>query len=490
MDYFLPKGYQVRQNHDHYFDVPSHLIYQPNVYRLACLLAERSGTRSIIDVGCGSGEKLKIFNKNLRMICVDYAPALDLARQSIPHAEFIEFDLEDGLPKIPSTTLEKSIVICSDVIEHLKKPDRLMRALADLSHLAPYVLISTPDRDRARGWLDNGPPANPAHTMEWNASEFVKFMKNSGFEDIPFYGHTINTDIHEVKSTILTMSGVQTVRPTLAVQNFRVAAIIHIFNESDILPEVVEHLVAQGIEVHVFDNWSTDGSWELANKLLSLGKVHHIERFPDKNIGEYQWRLQLEKTAEYAAKLNVDWVMHYDADEIRCSPWSGVSLKDAFARVDNLGYSAIDFTVIDFRFLTRQSEISNNYQNNLNHFEFGRRPGHFKQLKAWKNMAKVDLSSSGGHEAIFQGRSIFPLKFLMKHYPLRNAMQANKKVFHDRLPRMAAEQEAFGWHKQYDAFGQIGVVDGWDSHKLVPWHSVYFMSEFIVERISGIGLQN
>ena len=78
----------------------------------------------------------------------------------------------------------------------------------------------------------------------------------------------------------------------------------------------------------------------------------------------------------------------------------------------------------------------------------------------------------------------------MKHYPLRNALQANKKVFKDRLPRVATEQKTFGWHTQYDAFGQIGTVDGWDSHKLTPWHPTYFMSDFIVERISGSGLQS
>jgi SAM-dependent methyltransferase len=489
MNYFLPPGYQSRQNHDHYLDVPGYLIYQPHVYQLASFLAERSQLNTVIDIGCGSGEKLKIFTENYRVICVDFAPALKLAKQLIPHAEFIEFDLETGLPMIVDKILEKSIVICSDVIEHLRNPGKLMIALAKLSRISPYVLISTPDRDRARGWLDNGPPANTAHTMEWSASEFVRFMKDSGFEDIPFYGHTINTDFHQVKSTILTVAGIQAARPTSARPSFRVAAIIHTFNESDILSEVIDHLNCQGVEVHVFDNWSTDGSWEQINELLRLGKIRHAERFPHKNLDEYRWSLQLEKTAEYSEKLDVDWVMHHDADEIRCSPWSGVSLKDALAQVNSLGYSAVDFTVIDFRFLTCHPQVSKSYQNNLNHFEFGRKPGHFKQIKAWKNAAKVDLSSSGGHEAIFQRRNIFPLKFLLKHYPLRNRLQANKKVFHDRLPRMVAEQKTLGWHTQYDEFGKIGAIDGWDPHKLVPWHSVYFMNEFLMERLSGIGLK-
>lgn len=490
MKYSLPPLYQARQNHDHYLDLPGHLVYQPHVYRLAHFLAERSGSKFIIDIGCGSGEKLKIFDGKYKITCIDHVSALNLARQSLSHAQFIEFELENGLPIIPDEVLKESIVICADVIEHLKKPDRLMRALADLAKFVPYVLISTPDRDRARGWLDNGPPANPAHTMEWNASEFVRFMRDSGFEDVPLYGHTINTDVHEAKSTILAISGILAVRPAHVAQNFSIAAIIHIFNESDILPEVVDHLISQGIEIHVFDNWSTDGSWDLVNMLVTAGKIRHAERFPDRSSSDYQWKLQLEKTAEYAAQLDVDWVIHHDADEIRCSPWTGVSLKDALAWVDNLGYNAIDFTVIDFRFLKCQPQIANCYQNNLNHFEFGRRPGHFQQVKAWKNFAKVDLSSSGGHQAVFQERNIFPLKFLIKHYPLRNALQANKKIFKDRIPRMSTEQKAFGWHKQYDVFERTGVVDGWDPWNLIPWHPTHFMSEFVVERLSGIGLQS
>jgi len=180
--------------------------------------------------------------------------------------------------------------------------------------------------------------------------------------------------------------------------------------------------------------------------------------------------------------------MHYDADEIRYSPWDGVSLRDAFSWIDGLGFNAVDFTVIDFRYLERQPDLEGSYQNDLNHFEFGRRPGHFLQIKAWKNNTKVKLTTRGGHEAVFPDRKIFPLKFLMKHYPLRNSRQANRKVFQDRLPRMKTEQKLLGWHTHYDDFLSKGVIKGWRSYDLLPWHPVHFMSEFVVERISGIGL--
>ena len=115
--YFLPRTYQIRQTHDHYLDSPSHPIYQPHVYHLAYFLAERSGAKSIIDIGCGAGEKLKIFSKEYQITCVDCAPALDLARQSIPHAQFLEFDLENGLPIIPNEVLKRENVIRYDGME-------------------------------------------------------------------------------------------------------------------------------------------------------------------------------------------------------------------------------------------------------------------------------------------------------------------------------------------------------------------------------------
>jgi trans-aconitate methyltransferase len=488
MNRFLPQEYSPRNGHAHYLDIPGNLIYQPHVYALAAFLADRCSAKWVVDIGCGSAIKLKPFSGRFGLVCVDCAPALELARQSLPGAEFIEHDLETGLPALPVKLLERAVVICSDVVEHLQRPERLLQALANVAKIAPFVLISTPDRDRARGWLDNGPPANPTHVMEWSATEFVRFMRACGFNGIPIHGHTINTDFHMAKTTLLTVTGTHAVRP-LPAADFRAAAVIHTYNEEDILPEVVEHLVSNGIEVHLFDNWSTDGTWKVIQSLQQSGKVVYAKRFPDVASNVYEWHSQLEKTAAYAATLDVDWVLHHDADEIRCSPWPGVPLRDALAHADRLGYSAVDFTVIDFRFLANRPPAEAPYQASLNHFEFGRRPGHFQQIKAWKNSRqKVVLADSGGHEAVFDGRRVFPLKFLLKHYPLRYSEQAAKKVFRDRLPRMASEQRSRGWHTQYNHLRGSAEVPGFYVKDLLAWHPVLFETEYLVERISGIGL--
>lgn len=486
----LPEGYQPRQAPTEFADAPGVWTYQPYVYESAFMLAKRCGARRIVDIGCGSGAKLLPFEKDFELVCIDAPIGLQFARKTLSKAQFIEHDLETGLPSLPESMLRNAVVVCSDVVEHIRRPDKLLRDLAQAASCAPYVLLSTPDRDRARGWLDDGPPANPSHVFEWSGPELLRFMKASGFGDLEFYGHTVNTNFHLAKATTLVVSGRETRRPGAAPANFRVAAVLHTFNENDMIAETVEHLVSQGVEVHVFDNWSTDGSFSTLEHLRDQGLVKHLEKFPKAPTSEYCWREQLLKTAEYARTLDVSWVMHHDADELRVSPWAGCSVRDAVWAIDSLGYNAIDFTVIDFRFLSVSEDPARPYRETMNFFQFGRRPGHFSQVKLWKNTQQIELASSGGHSADFSGRRIFPLKFLLRHYPLRTRNQAATKVFRDRLPRVQTEKAQRGWHTQYDHFEGRPEIPGWNRHELIPWHPVQFMNEYLTERLFGVGIRD
>jgi hypothetical protein len=488
MKYHLPANYKSNELNQLYNDQPSSLVYQPDVYSLALHIVKRSNLKYIIDIGSGSGGKLLPFREGHAIIAIDSKYGIDFIKQKIPEAITIVHDLENGLPEIASEILSNSIIILSDVIEHIKKPEILMEQLALLNKTVPYILISTPDRDRARGWLDNGPPANLTHVREWSASEFLRFMTLMGFNNIPFYGHTINTEKHRAKTTLLTITGNHVAIKPDNLKNIKVSAIIHGYNEVDIFSEAIQHLYNQGINIHYFDNWSVDGTWELAQNLFKHGLIAHCQRYPELPTQNYEWREQLEKTSEYASQIDSDWVMHYDVDELRYSPWQNVGLKDAISHVNALGYNAIDFTVIDFRFTKQTEFVKERFEENLTHFEFGRRPGHFTQIKCWKNNIKVNLSESGGHNAIFEDRKIFPIKFLLKHYPLRNKIQAANKIFQHRIPRFEKEKTLYGWHGQYDKYETIKDITYWRYEELIPWHTVHFNTEFIIERISGIGL--
>lgn len=491
LNFRTPSDYHARISNPLYNDLPGAFIYQPHVYKLAGHLASLSQLPFIIDIGCGSGQKLIPLAKNHTIIGIDSDFGTRTAQANLPNAELISFNLEAGLPDLPPEKIARSVIICSDVIEHLQNPQNLVTKLADFSEICPFLLISTPDRDRARGWQDFGPPANEAHVREWAPSELIRFLADCGFKEIPFCGHTINTDFHRVKSTLLALSGRFAHPCRENITKRKVAAIIHGFNECDILPEVVRHLHQQNVEVHYFDNWSTDGTWENAQHLKSAGLLTHVERFPDKPTEQYEWHEQLKKTEQYARTIDADWVMHHDADEIRVSPWNNLNLCESISFIDGLGFNAIDFTVIDFR-PCKNIEFASHFQDNLTHFEFGRRPGHFKQLKCWKNTQTVDLASSGGHEVGFVEKKVFPLKFLLKHYPLRSAAQAERKIFKDRLPRFGKERNERGWHTHYDSLSnaakQGGVEINWVYHQLLPFNRNTFNTDFLVERLSGIGL--
>jgi hypothetical protein len=266
----------------------------------------------------------------------------------------------------------------------------------------------------------------------------------------------------------------------------KVAALIHVYNESDILSETIHFLIGQGVHVHIIDNWSTDGSWEIAGSFPVMQVTK--ERFPPEGPSDH---FELYKQCEYSEQLSkqlpYDWFLHYDADELKYTPWKNVSLQKAISFIDSLGYNAIDFTVIDFRYTTDKDAVSMNMENNNTWFEFGKRPGHFRQVKCWKKQEQLDLKSMAGHSVTFPGIRVYPIKFLNKHYSLRSKEQARKKLVEQRLPRTQKEKSERGWHTHIDMLIEQ-QTKGWDKKDLIEWKENSFQQHYLLERISGVGI--
>lgn len=273
-----------------------------------------------------------------------------------------------------------------------------------------------------------------------------------------------------------------------------VLAIVHAYNEEDIIERTISYLVSQGIDIHIVDNWSTDKTYSLAEKWQkklekekSERKIflsHFPEIKPDESI--YDWTNQLKLTEIIAQESDYDWIIHYDADEIRSAPWKNVTLKEAIGRVDKLGYNAINNTVIDFR-LTKEDLIKKDIFSKKTYFSFGNRPGHFLQIKTWKNIGTVDLSSSGGHMVKFDSQRVYPLKVLNRHYPLRSKEQALKKIFKDRIPRSEKEKKEKGWHIQYDnVVSEKDVI--YDKEGLIKLTEKTY-EYYLLELITGVGIK-
>lgn len=488
--YFIKDGYTSRTDVPYFDDRSlsnSDVIHQPDAYALAAFLGERYGAKTIIDIGCGSARKLMAMT-GFQTIGVDHGANLEFCRQNFPNATWIAADLETALDlPLEDSEIKQSIVVCADVIEHLVDPRNLLAMLLKVSRLAKAVIITTPDRDRVRGPGDMGPPANTAHVREWSRPEFEMLLTAAGLAP-SFCGLTVNNNQNLEKKTILAIVDQTSKRQNLRVPDrFCPLSIIATYNERDIAVGVVTALLDDGFDVHVIDNWSEDGTYETLARLDHPGLV--LERFPaDGPAPHYEWRQILKRKTDIAQQHRGRWIVHQDADEIRTSPWPDCSFRKALYIAECMNFNAVDFTVIDFRPIDERFRDGFDVETLIDHFEFGRRSGHFSQIKAWRQgRVPVELASSGGHEAVFPERRVFPYKFLLKHYPLRHQEQALRKVFKERRERFAPAERADGMHIQYDAWT---VEDQflWDKEGLIRFDDVETRREYLTELISGIGI--
>jgi uncharacterized coiled-coil DUF342 family protein len=236
---------------------------------------------------------------------------------------------------------------------------------------------------------------------------------------------------------------------------FRVIAIISAFNEGDIISPVIGHLAENGVGVYLIDNHSTDDTIAQATPWLGRGLLQ-IEPFPS-NLPAgsearlpFDWTGILRRKEELASELGADWYIHHDADEIRESPWPGMTLKESIRWVDTLGYNCIDFRLLNFPPTDDEFKQGDDPRTYFRFYEEGAECDKV-QLKCWKaSKVPVSLAPHGGHEARFQGRRVFPIQFLLRHYPIRGQKHGVKKVFAERRNRLLQAEKSQGWHRQYD----------------------------------------
>jgi glycosyltransferase involved in cell wall biosynthesis len=243
--------------------------------------------------------------------------------------------------------------------------------------------------------------------------------------------------------------------PAVALSRCRVVAIVAAYNEADVIVQVVGDLIAQGVEVYVLDHDSSDGTADAVRPLLNKGLIA-IESFPhESGIAPAEaearpWESILRRKQQLAAELDAEWFIHHDADELRDGLWPGLPLAEAIRRVDRAGFNAIDFEVLDFPPVDDGFSSGDDLRQAFPYCE--RSPVWNKaQIRCWKRPAGlVDLVSSGGHEAVFVGREVFPFRFLVRHYPIRSQRHGERKVVEERRPRLVAAERERGWHRQYD----------------------------------------
>jgi hypothetical protein len=180
--FFLTRGYTQRVPPGYFADTnDSRVTWQPDVYPETLALALKYDHTVIIDLGCGRASKLVAMreqNPDLDVIGVDFGSNIHWWHEHLPVVRWLGANLESvaTLPLAPEV-LARSVVVCSDVLEHLIDPRPAMRLICWLlDHGAACAALSTPARDKRAGAGHLGPPFNPSHVREWIQSEFRAFV--------------------------------------------------------------------------------------------------------------------------------------------------------------------------------------------------------------------------------------------------------------------------------------------------------------------------
>lgn len=164
----IKKGYHHAATVADFDDTSNTDEWQKEVYLFAKDVLTEKNYHSVIDVGCGSAYKLIHYIGSYKTIGIEVDETYKWLKQQYPANEWLQFD------KVDPATLQADLIICSDVIEHVKNPDDLMKFISAIQ--SKQIILSTPEREAVAGKNDYGPPENPSHYREWNAAEFKNYV--------------------------------------------------------------------------------------------------------------------------------------------------------------------------------------------------------------------------------------------------------------------------------------------------------------------------
>ncbi len=146
-------------------------------------LVSASGARHVHEIGCGEGYLTsRLAAKGLHTRGCDISSRIiDVARE---RTRALGLDIPfrvAGLDDLRADTDAAELVVCCEVLEHVKDPVRALKTLRELA--SPHLLVSVPREPLWRGLnLCRGKYLRdlgntPGHLHHWSARQFVHFLE-------------------------------------------------------------------------------------------------------------------------------------------------------------------------------------------------------------------------------------------------------------------------------------------------------------------------
>jgi len=217
----------------------------------------------------------------------------------------------------------------------------------------------------------------------------------------------------------------------------KVIGMLLVYNDEDIITEVLEDLLSQGLELVVLDNGSTDKTYQICEKFLGKG-ILQLKQFKTSTfIGQHD--LLHRMLYHMALTESPDWLLRSDSDEFFESGIPNRNLKEVIEKVDSEGFNLIQFDRFDFFMTDDDNESAKSVKEKMPYYSC-----HGDYLyRAWKLFPGIRMGYAGGHYPIFPDGhpyKIYSKKFIMRHYKFRSKEQAKKKMS-DTIRGTAYEQK-------------------------------------------------
>lgn len=155
-----------------------------NFYKNVYSMLKPLRSVKILDVGCGEGFTLKKLEEKRigkTLVGVDNtATAIKIGRNIYPHLDLRKGDIY----KLDFPDNEFDLVLCTEVLEHLKDPKAAVEELKRVSR--KYILFSVPNEpffiiaNFLRGKYLKSLGNHPEHINHWSFFSFEKFLRKNG----------------------------------------------------------------------------------------------------------------------------------------------------------------------------------------------------------------------------------------------------------------------------------------------------------------------
>lgn len=222
-----------------------------------------------------------------------------------------------------------------------------------------------------------------------------------------------------------------------------ITAIIAVRNAEKYIGNCLRQLMSDGINFYVLDNQSDDMTSNIVNSDEFSKRLVGFKEIPFS--GEFDLTEQLKEKGSIIAKLDADWIIHLDADEVIQSYNHGESLSDAIARVDYDGYTVINCDEMVFIPLDMDYQ-SDSFSLPDMHYYYFFEPRSNRLQRIWKNGQGIGFADTGGHSLMSEEQDRIkysPNNFVLRHYPFLNQEHAKKKY---TSRKFAGRDLKKGWH--------------------------------------------